>query len=368
MQNEFGYQGDFSEEEEETGYGEFMLRMYDPTTARWLGVDPYDQFSSPYLAMGNDPVNNVDPDGGFVGTAFNMTSSVILNKAIDFTFGAIVGGIVGASNGGSEKSTINGALIGGVAGLASGFLVGVDWGALGSFFSNNIGKLASFGTANLLVTNAANAVYLKSYDGSGFEGGEAEPDRYLSEDAAAIGWARRYTLPTVDNGSEMSSLIYSFVEEGKTYYSFTKAKYHSKELRRYSSPPPSELVDLLPSGAKKTSHIHSHTSSTGSIHPDTEFSPDAIGRDGDETMMRNNKDLSFYLTTPDGFLKVRRVDGSVSIPLVEGLPRFAKYGGDYAPGVRYKLKIRWGNVKGIKNKADLEPVSKKVRLDERHYK
>ena len=65
LPNEFGYQGNYSEEEEESGYDEFALRTYDPTIARWLSTDPYDQFASPYISMGNDPVNNVDPDGGF---------------------------------------------------------------------------------------------------------------------------------------------------------------------------------------------------------------------------------------------------------------------------------------------------------------
>ena len=40
--------------------------MYDPTIGRWLSTDPYDQFASPYLGMGNDPVNNVGPDGGAI--------------------------------------------------------------------------------------------------------------------------------------------------------------------------------------------------------------------------------------------------------------------------------------------------------------
>jgi RHS repeat-associated protein len=64
LTNPFNYQGDYSEEETYTGWDEFDLRMYDPQIGRWTGVDPYDQFASPYVGMGNDPVNNVDPDGG----------------------------------------------------------------------------------------------------------------------------------------------------------------------------------------------------------------------------------------------------------------------------------------------------------------
>ena len=80
LPNKHGYQGQYAEEEEETGYNEFDLRMYDPQIGRWISTDPYDEFASPYLGMGNDPVNNVDPTGGgiFDGSALNM----IFGKAV----------------------------------------------------------------------------------------------------------------------------------------------------------------------------------------------------------------------------------------------------------------------------------------------
>lgn len=66
LQNKSGYQGDFSEEEEETGYNEFDLRMYDPQIGRWTAVDPFSEFESPYVGMANNPYNKVDPTGGGV--------------------------------------------------------------------------------------------------------------------------------------------------------------------------------------------------------------------------------------------------------------------------------------------------------------
>lgn len=33
---------------------------------KFISVDPERQFASPYLGMGNNPVNGVDPDGGKV--------------------------------------------------------------------------------------------------------------------------------------------------------------------------------------------------------------------------------------------------------------------------------------------------------------
>ncbi len=61
----YGYQGQFAEKDEETGWNAFELRMYDPVIGRWLGPDPYRQFYSAYVGMGNNPVSGVDPDGGY---------------------------------------------------------------------------------------------------------------------------------------------------------------------------------------------------------------------------------------------------------------------------------------------------------------
>lgn len=65
----YGYQGEYSEEltDFELNYNEFELRTYDPQIGRWTAPDPYDEFASPFAGMGNDPANNVDPTGGFIG-------------------------------------------------------------------------------------------------------------------------------------------------------------------------------------------------------------------------------------------------------------------------------------------------------------
>lgn len=60
----YGYQGQFSEKDEETGLNSFELRMYDSRIMRWTSPDPYGEFSSPYMAMGNNWANVTDPDGG----------------------------------------------------------------------------------------------------------------------------------------------------------------------------------------------------------------------------------------------------------------------------------------------------------------
>nr|WP_299213970.1 RHS repeat-associated core domain-containing protein [uncultured Allomuricauda sp.] len=60
----YTYQG--QEKDEETGKEAFQLRLWDSRIGRWLTTDPYGQFNSPYLGMGNNPVVGVDPDGGCV--------------------------------------------------------------------------------------------------------------------------------------------------------------------------------------------------------------------------------------------------------------------------------------------------------------
>ncbi|NEN25810.1 hypothetical protein G3O08_20175 [Cryomorpha ignava] len=45
---------------------DFGSRFYDPQVGRWFTPDPAEQFSNPYLAMGNNPVMYVDPNGEFI--------------------------------------------------------------------------------------------------------------------------------------------------------------------------------------------------------------------------------------------------------------------------------------------------------------
>lgn len=61
----YGYQGEYAEKEEIGSTNSFELRLYDSRINRWLTTDPEGQYHSPYLSMGNNWVNQVDPDGGF---------------------------------------------------------------------------------------------------------------------------------------------------------------------------------------------------------------------------------------------------------------------------------------------------------------
>jgi RHS repeat-associated protein len=55
-----GYQG---KELDQTGFHHFGSRQWDARLARWITTDPAGQFHSPYLGMGNNPVNGIDPNG-----------------------------------------------------------------------------------------------------------------------------------------------------------------------------------------------------------------------------------------------------------------------------------------------------------------
>lgn len=59
----YAFQG--QEKDSETQMEAFQLRLWDGRIGRWLSTDPYGQYASPYLGMGNNPVSLIDPNGGF---------------------------------------------------------------------------------------------------------------------------------------------------------------------------------------------------------------------------------------------------------------------------------------------------------------
>jgi RHS repeat-associated protein len=127
--HDHAYQGkEFQFAEFTTGHGlalyDFHARMYDPATARWLVPDPAAQFANPYLAMGNNPVAFVDPDGQL---AF-IVPVIIGAVAGGFIGGAIQqgdGGLSGANwNVGSWDNTAwQGITVGAIVGAGVGLAV-----------------------------------------------------------------------------------------------------------------------------------------------------------------------------------------------------------------------------------------------------
>jgi len=80
----YAFQG--QEKDPETGKEAFQLRLWDSRIGRWLTTDPAGQYHSPYLGMGNNPMNGVDPDGAFWEELGNWFSGNgwNTNGALDF--------------------------------------------------------------------------------------------------------------------------------------------------------------------------------------------------------------------------------------------------------------------------------------------
>ena len=64
IEGNYRYKFQGQEKDPETGKEAFELRLWDSRIGRWLTPDPYGEFSSPYIGMGNNPLKYVDIDGG----------------------------------------------------------------------------------------------------------------------------------------------------------------------------------------------------------------------------------------------------------------------------------------------------------------
>ncbi len=82
-QYRYAFQG--QEKDQETGKEAFELRLWDARIGRWLTTDPAGQYSSPYLGMGNNPINGTDPDGAFFTDYVNKETgeSVYVNDGLN---------------------------------------------------------------------------------------------------------------------------------------------------------------------------------------------------------------------------------------------------------------------------------------------
>ena len=110
--NKYGMQGVFSELDDDIGWNDFALRNYDPQIGRWAQIDPYadNYLTSPYVGMGNNPVNVIDPSGGSIFDGVSAAG----RAGICSLGGAIIGMAVDALSGGDG---LKGAGIGALAGL-----------------------------------------------------------------------------------------------------------------------------------------------------------------------------------------------------------------------------------------------------------
>lgn len=60
---------------------------------RWTATDPYGQYWSPYIGMGNDPVQGIDPDGGKCKTCPDgQQYDTYRNSNLDYAFSKLASG------------------------------------------------------------------------------------------------------------------------------------------------------------------------------------------------------------------------------------------------------------------------------------
>src|SRR6185437_1586982 len=122
LANNYKYQGTFAETDADIGWQDFDLRQYDAQIGRWEQQDPYDEFASPYVGMGADPVNGVDPDGGFTvgfGNLGWITGSYLGDRLVIAGLGASAGYAVDKFAGGNGWA---GAGVGGALAFGATFV------------------------------------------------------------------------------------------------------------------------------------------------------------------------------------------------------------------------------------------------------
>ncbi len=115
-------------------WADFGARHYDAQLGRWHAQDPAAQYNSPYLAMGNSPVVNVDPDGrfAFVPLLIGAAVGAYAGYQVGGWKGAGIGLLIGAASGGAAIgiSAAGGGAI--MAGAGAGAVSGAGFAGLNS--------------------------------------------------------------------------------------------------------------------------------------------------------------------------------------------------------------------------------------------
>jgi RHS repeat-associated protein len=119
----------------------FGRRYYDPSLGRWLTPDPAHQSFSPYAYCGNNPFNNIDPNGEIF-----IIDDLLIAAAIDALINSTMYSVTAGESwtwSGFGKSVAVGAVTGAVGYTAgalapAGALWGGGFGAAGGALSGGI--------------------------------------------------------------------------------------------------------------------------------------------------------------------------------------------------------------------------------------
>jgi RHS repeat-associated protein len=123
-------------------------------------------------------------------------------------------------------------------------------------------------------------------------------DKFESMDEAAIDWGKTYNKKAIKDKKEYASAIYEVEENGKTFYSYTKAKSGSDR---------NTIVPEAPSGKKRVAVVHSHANWSQEIADQKD--PEGYEEDGNNRFSMDDETAAFvrkitcYVVTPDGSLK-----------------------------------------------------------------
>jgi RHS repeat-associated protein len=73
------------EYDDETGLHNFRARIYDSVLMRFYQVDPAEQFASPYIYCGDNPIQYVDPDGREIQVDIDLQTIVCHSVRAEMT-------------------------------------------------------------------------------------------------------------------------------------------------------------------------------------------------------------------------------------------------------------------------------------------
>jgi len=169
----------YTGKERTTDYGlewtDYGARWYDTQLGRWHAPDEVDQYNSPYVAMGDNAVNNIDKDGNFAFLAaavFGAFMNVGLHandihsfwQAIGYAATGAASGVLSAGIGGGVNSSLGGGSFGegfvgsSLAHSTTGFIAGTLTGA-------------SVGLTNGFISETSNALLAGSSLGEALSNG-----------------------------------------------------------------------------------------------------------------------------------------------------------------------------------------------------
>jgi RHS repeat-associated protein len=116
--NPFGFSTKFGDRE--SGLTYYGYRYYCPRLGRWLGRDELEEGGALnlYLALGNRPVDSLDPDGRWTTTELLVTSAI--NAGIG-AGGSVLGNVLFSPGPYTERKFLQDMTEGAISGIAGGF-------------------------------------------------------------------------------------------------------------------------------------------------------------------------------------------------------------------------------------------------------